>query len=137
MGTHPVTATYSGTTTLAGSSDTVDQVVGLGATSTDLTSSRNPSPQKQPITFTATITTAAGLPVTTGTVQFTDGTTPIGAPVALSAAGTASVTTSELSVGSHTVRATYSGTATLAGSSDTLSQVVEKRRGPPPGRPRS
>jgi hypothetical protein len=88
-------------------------------TTTTGVSSVNPSTAGQSVTFTATVTTGATA-VTIGTVQFSEGATPRGAPVTVAGDGTA----------------TYSGTPTLDGSTDTVAQVVEKRRGPPPGRPR-
>lgn len=123
VGTHPITATYSGTSTLLTSNGTVSQVVNQAATSTDLTSSVNPSTAGQPVTFTATVTTG-GNPVTTGTVQFSDDGAPLGAPVTVAADGTAAFTTSALTAGTHPIAATYSGTSTLAGSSDTIEQLV-------------
>lgn len=78
------------------------------ATTTAVTSSVNPSVFGQPVTFTATVSTA-GLGTPSGNVQFFDGATPIGAPVALNASGQAQVTTSSLSVGNHTITANYAG----------------------------
>ncbi|HWS58636.1 MAG TPA: PKD domain-containing protein, partial [Actinotalea sp.] len=59
-----------------------------------------------------------------GTVQLSDGATPLGT-VSLNAAGTATLTTSALSVGTHPITATFSGTATVAASSGSLTQLVE------------
>ena len=80
------------------------------ATTTSVTSSADPSVFGQPVTFTATVSTA-GLGTPTGTVQFFDGANPIGAPVALNGSGQAQLTTSSLSVGSHTITASYSPNA--------------------------
>ena len=71
----------------------------------------------QPVTFTATVTGAltAGSVAPTGTVQFTANGVPLGGPVPLSAvsagSATASITTSSLSPGTHTISAQYSGDA--------------------------
>jgi hypothetical protein len=78
------------------------------ATTTVVSSSANPSVFGQPVTFTATVSTA-GLGTPSGNVQFFDGATPIGGPVALNASGQAQVTTSSLSVGNHTITADYAG----------------------------
>ena len=78
------------------------------ATTTSVTSSANPSVFGQPVTFTATVTTA-GLGTPSGNVQFSDGATPIGGPVALNVSGQAQITTSALSVGPHTITANYAG----------------------------
>ncbi|QAY72648.1 Ig-like domain repeat protein [Agromyces protaetiae] len=94
---------------------------------TKVTSSKNPSVVGRSVTFTATVKTtgAPGSPVRTGTVQFRDGSTPLGAPVAVRSNGTASFTTSALSVGPHTIAADYSGTAALTPSTATLVQRVD------------
>lgn len=101
-------------------------------TTTTVTSSANPSVFGQPVTFTATVSSAAGVP--TGNVQFFDGATPIGGAVALNGSGIAQVTTSSLSVGNHTISASYAGATnacigTFNGSSGNLTgnpQVVNK-----------
>jgi hypothetical protein len=77
-------------------------------TTTTVTSSADPSVFGQPVTFTATVATS-GLGTPTGNVQFFDGANPIGAPVALNGSGQAQLTTSALSVGSHTITAQYAG----------------------------
>jgi len=84
------------------------------ATTTSVTSSADPSVFGQPVTFTATVTTA-GLGTPTGNVQFFDGATPIGSAVALNASGQAQVTTSSLSVGNHTITAQYAGESQSGG----------------------
>ena len=79
----------------------------------------------QSVTFTATVT-SGGNPVTTGTVDFTEGATTLAAGVALNGSGQATFTTSALTAGSHPITATYSGTAALATSSGAVTQVVLK-----------
>ena len=66
----------------------------------------------QPITFVAKVS-AAGTP--TGTVTFLDNGTTL-ATVAVDGSGTATLTTSALAVGSHSITATYSGDAGLGGA---------------------
>lgn len=78
MRQYTITADYSGTSTLQESSDSVDQVVNRVATATVLTSSLNPSNVGDPVTFTATVT-CGGSPVASGTVQFSDGGSNLGA----------------------------------------------------------
>jgi uncharacterized delta-60 repeat protein len=90
------------------------------ATTTTLSSSLNPSASGQQVTFTAAVTGATP----TGTVTFFDGASPLGAPVAL-AAGSASLSVSSLSAGSHSITARYSGDANNAEStSSPLTQQV-------------
>jgi hypothetical protein len=60
--------------------------------------------------------TAQVSPTAAGTVQFLDGTTAIGAPVAVTN-GTAALTTSALTVGAHTLSAAFTSTDAAFGSS--------------------
>jgi hypothetical protein len=92
-------------------------------TATAIVSSQNPSDLGATVTFTATVT--AGSPVTTGTVTFRDGATVLAAGVAVNGSGQASFTTSALASGSHTISATYDGTAHFATSSASLVQLVD------------
>lgn len=97
-----------------------------GLTTTAVTTGGTPTLSGTAVKFTATVT-GPGLPA--GNVQFYDGPTPLGDPVALTA-GAASLTTSSLSVGSHQITATYTGSTDYAGStSDPITQVVTS---PPP-----
>jgi hypothetical protein len=124
-GTHTITAVYGGDSNFAGaSSSALSQVVNRANTSTALTSSVNPSANGQAVTFTATITTAAGAP--TGTVTFADGATTL-ATITLSG-GSAAFTTSTLAVGSHSITAAYGGDNNFTGSTSTaLSQTVNSQ----------
>jgi len=83
-------------------------LLNTGGTTVKLTSSANPSTSGQPVTFTATVRASvpgSGLPG--GTVTFKDGNSTLGT-VTLSN-GAASLTTSGLGVGKHTIKADYSG----------------------------
>ncbi|MDQ3814371.1 MAG: Ig-like domain-containing protein, partial [Armatimonadota bacterium] len=77
------------------------------------------------VTFTATVTPVApGAGTPTGTVTFRDGATVLGTGT-LNANRQASITTSSLAVGSHTITATYNGNGNFNGSaSPVLTQVV-------------
>ncbi|MCG6204084.1 putative Ig domain-containing protein [Rhodopseudomonas sp. HC1] len=93
----------------------------IAATTTTLTSSRNPSDAGQAVSFAATVT-ASGT-AATGTVTFTDGGVTLGS-VALSA-GVATLTTSGLTVGSHTIVASFAGNTSFgASTSQPLLQAV-------------
>lgn len=96
------------------------------STTTALTSSVNPSVSGQSVTFTATVTSAQGVP--TGTVQFKDGGANLGSPVALNQNGVATLSTSSLAVGTHTITAEYGGGGNFLASTGTLSggQVVNQ-----------
>ena len=79
VGTHAITAGYSGDTNFATSSGSVLQTVNKASASTTVTSSVNPLVFGQNVTFTATVSAVnpgAGTP--TGTVTFLDGATSIG-----------------------------------------------------------
>ena len=98
----------------------------LGTTTTQLTSSVNPSTVGQSVTFTATVTSAAFKQTPTGTVNFLDGTSSLGSS-GLGSNGTASFSTASLSVGTHSITAKYSGDGNFLGStSAVLSQVVQQ-----------
>jgi hypothetical protein len=91
-----------------------------------VTSSLNPSPYSQAVGFTARVSAAAGSPcAVTGTVQFVIDGASLGAPVAL-ANGVATLGgVTGLAVGSHGVRAVYSGNGCAQEStSPILTQVV-------------
>ncbi|MEQ1646587.1 MAG: DUF4394 domain-containing protein, partial [Pyrinomonadaceae bacterium] len=99
------------------------------ATTTTVTSSANPSVVGQSVTFTATVATTPVGGTPTGTVQFFDGASPLGAPVALSGlVSQAQVTTSALTLGNHTITAQYtSNNAAFPNSSGSMTgnpQVV-------------
>ncbi len=124
IGTHSLTAQYSGDGVFAGSTSSATlQTVNKTDTTIGLTSNHNPSNNGQPVTFKATVSPS----MATGIVQFFDGSTLLGG-VAL-ASGSASLTVSGLSVGSHSITATYSGDGNYNGStSGVLTQVVRKKK---------
>ena|SRR5437899_8613559 len=94
-------------------------------TTTALRSSANPSAFGQPVTFTATVTKQFGKGTPTGTVTFFDGATRMGS-AALNSSGVAMFTISTLTVGTHSIKADYSGDANFVASmSPVLSQIVE------------
>src|SRR5262249_37685415 len=106
VGSQTITATDSVTGTITGNAVVS---VGKASTTTAVTSSLNPAINGQSVTLTATISvTSPGSGTPTGTVDFLDGgvTIAAGRPVS---GGTASYTTSSLSIGGHTITAVYSG----------------------------
>ncbi|WP_167344252.1 Ig-like domain-containing protein, partial [Streptomyces novaecaesareae] len=102
VGTHVLTAVYSGDTAFNGSTSAVDaQTVTTADTTTALTSLPDPSVFGQAKVLTATVTAVApGAGTPTGTVSFFDGATLLGTAT-LDAGGTATFTTSDLDVGTH------------------------------------
>ena len=96
--------------------------------STILTSSLNPSPYGQSVTFSVTVTaTSSGAATPTGNITFTDGATVLSSqPLQSSGTATASAqfTTASLTAGSHPITATYNTTTGSSASSASLTQVV-------------
>lgn len=128
LGNHTLQAQYAGTADYQGSSSaTQTYTVNPAPTMTTLTSSANPSSMGQSVTFTATVSSSVG--TLTGSVTFADNGTQLG--VVTLNNGTATLSTSALTVDSHTITAVFtSSSANFAGSSATpLTQVVQA---PPP-----
>jgi hypothetical protein len=121
-GTHTIKAVYNGSSGYGPSSASVFQIVEPAATATTLTSSLNPAPFGQTVTFTAVVTSAeAAIPA--GKVTIKDGKTVLGTASLIN--GEAQISTSLLARGSHTLTATYAGSANFSGSSGTLSQTIQ------------
>jgi hypothetical protein len=115
---HFISAVYSGDSNFSAGTATLVQVVHASATTTTVSATPNPVNFGQSVTLTATVTPAvSGLPGLTGTVTFLDGSTVLGQlPVG---SGTATLTTTELGVGGHTITAVYNGDPEYAMSSGT------------------
>ncbi len=138
VGSHAVSAIFSSDNpdVLGSSGDLVlgfihlPQDVTAADTTTAVGSSSNPSEFGGAVTFTATESVVApggGSP--TGTVQFEDDGSALGAPVAVDGSGHATLTTSGIAVGTHTISAVYSSdSANFNGSSGDLSQTVGRAR---------
>ncbi len=101
------------------------QVINRAGSTVKLASNANPARPGQAITLTATVTVSppgAGTP--TGTVTFYDGSASIGA-VPVNSAGNASLVVSTLTVGTHSLSASYGGDSSfLASVSSTLAEEV-------------
>ena len=133
VGLNSITAFYSGAANFSTSrSAAVSQQVNQASTTTALTSSANPSKFGQSITFKATISvTSPGHGTPTGTVTFYNGTTVLGTGSV--SGGIATFTTSSLSVGTHSIKAVYSGNSDCQTStSAVLTQVVNQSAGSSP-----
>lgn len=126
-------------TNITTSTDTVNQIVcgtttslspfaifsatGPVSTTTTLTSSVNSATVGQTVTLTALVTPSlVGTP--TGTIAFSDGSTVLGT-ASLGSSSSASITTTMLGAGPHSITATYSADTYFAGStSSTLALTV-------------
>ena len=125
VGTHSVTAVYSGDANFSASTSaavTVNVAVPAKvATNTSLSASATQLTSGQSVTFTAGVTPQSGSGAPTGLVTFLDGSSQIG--VVMLSAGSASFGSANLSVGSHAISATYSGDANYVASSSAAVNV--------------
>ena len=129
VGSHAITASYSGDRNFTASTGSLTQTVNQAATTTTtaVTSSANPSVTGQTVTYTATVS-----PVPDGgTVAFSDGGTPItgcGAQQVDTSAGTATCQISYKIAGTHPITASYSGDTAFTASTSTgsLTQTVNQ-----------
>lgn len=128
-GNHFITATYSGDANHAASAATMVQKVHANATVTQLALSVNPAAQGQSVLLTASVgpvPSNAGAP--SGMVTFYDGNIAIG-QVAL-AGGSASITRSDLTFGTHALTATYASDSQFAASSASNTLTVNPNSPP-------
>jgi hypothetical protein len=123
-GSHAITASYLGSGDFAPSTSPIlEQAVTGTPTSTALSSSRNPSFSHQNVVFTATVSCGSGTPG--GSVIFYDSAAAL--DTAVLSDGVATFTDAALSVGSHSITASYQGFGTCAPStSAALIQVVNQ-----------
>ena len=123
VGTKSITAIYSGDTTFAGSTSAVlSQVINKANSTTNVTSSPNPSSSGQAVTITATVSPQfSGTP--SGSVNFKVGSTNLGS--ATLSSGVASINVTSLPTGTDTITATYTGSTNFNKSSGTTTQIVQ------------
>jgi hypothetical protein len=127
-GPHSITAVYQGSPVYSPSTSapqTVTVAPGLASTTTSFTVSAPSITAGQTETLTATVQTT-GTTAPTGMVTFNDqngylGSANLSAPTA---GGTATVSLSNLTVGSHTITATYGGDTNYAASTSTAKTVT-------------
>ncbi len=121
--THTINALYSGDTVFKPAQATLTQTLGFPAAvslAMTITSSANPAALGQSVTFTVSFQATGGSP--TGTVQFSDGTTPLGtAPVTNKKA---TFSTSKLTGGSHAIIANYPGDKIFQPAIASIGEVI-------------
>lgn len=123
LGSHVVTATYSGDSSNLASSGTVTVNVDASATSFALTATPQTPLFGESVTLDVALTSPAGVP--TGSVTLTDSGNPVGTVQLVN--GAASFALPNLSVGTHALTVTYPGDGPrLAGTGSTV--VVVKVR---------
>lgn len=125
VGTHSIAAAYSGDTNfLASTSSALSQIVNQASTVTSLTSSASSPILNTSVTLTANLSVVgpgAGTP--TGTITFQEGSNVLSTS-AVGSSEQATFSTASLSVGTHSLVASYSGDTNFQPSSGTFSQRV-------------
>jgi len=121
VGTHTIMASYAGDTAYSSAASApLTQVVGKLPTTTTISQTAGAQMMNGSVTFSATVSSTS--PVPTGTITFLDGTTVLGTvalntnggvAVGFQLTGTAAITVSTLTGGSHTITAVYSGDASF------------------------
>jgi ELWxxDGT repeat protein len=126
LGSHTITAFYSGDSNFLTSSAMTVEVVNQDSSVTLLSSSVNPAAFGQGVALTATVSSQApGAGTPTGTVDFKEGATDLTPGGVTLSGGQAVFKTSSLAVGQHTITATYGGDANFTGSSGNNSAAPE------------
>jgi hypothetical protein len=122
-GVHSINAVYSGDSNFLGGSGSLSQTVNKASTIGKLASSVNPSGFGEPITMKAMIATQFGGQAS-GSITFKDGATTLGSSTV--SGNVASLTTSSLAIGTHSITGVYGGNSNFTGSTSTvLSQIVQ------------
>jgi hypothetical protein len=122
LGTHSITARYTGDNKSAASTSPIlVQTVARANSSISVTAPDDSIKAGSPATFTATIAPASA----TGTVTFFDGSTAISGAIAVNN-GTARFAISTLSTGTHSITARYNGDANFNGSTSPAVRVKVK-----------
>jgi hypothetical protein len=128
LGTHIITASYGGdANNNAALSLPLSELVQRATTQTSMAVSAVTSTVNSTETLTVTVTGSGGIPG--GQVTFLDGTNVIGTAI-LSANGSASLSVSNLSLGQHTLSASYGGDTNDAASSSPA-QTITVNKGAP------
>jgi hypothetical protein len=124
VGSYSLSYSYLGSATFSTANNTSTKLaVNAIASTTAITSSLNPAPYGQPVTFTATVSGQASGATPAGTVTFLDETSTLGTGTLSN--GQTTYTTSSLTATTHSVTASYSGDAIYAVSSAAaLPQVI-------------
>jgi hypothetical protein len=124
-GSCTITASQSGNASYNAAPDVQRSFnIAKAASATAVSSSLSPADFGQSITLTVTVSSAAGTPG--GTAQLKDNGANLGAPVSLNAAGIATLVTSSLTPGTHSITADYSGNTNFLAGSGTMAggQVI-------------
>jgi hypothetical protein len=123
-GAHSLTATYAGDSIFnASTSSPYSLIINGEAVHIDVSGSPNPAETGSNVTFTANVSAVQGFPG--GSVSFMDGNSPLGPPLPLTGQGVATLSTSSLAVGTHSISASFAGTANfLPGVSAPMQETI-------------
>jgi large repetitive protein len=122
LGTHQLTATYSGDPSfMASSSGPVSITVTKGPTTTILLTPSG-APPNTAVVLQAVVFPNLGVAFPTGTVQFFDGTTALGAPVTLNNE-LATLTAIQLPNGANSITAAYAGDSNFNSSTSAAASI--------------
>jgi hypothetical protein len=127
VGAHSITGVYSGNASYGRStSPALSHTVNKASSSTTVSSSHDPSAFGQSVTFTASVAAVSpGSGTPAGTVTFKNGGAMLGSGSLVS--GKATFSSSSLTVGAHSVTATYNGSTNYSTStSAVVTQTVNK-----------
>ena len=125
VNSHSIIATYNAdANNLTSSSTPLSETIQIATTFLSLTSSPNPAIAGVAVTFTSNLTWNGAQP--TGAIVFKDGATVLGT-LPINGSTPATLTLSNLSVGTHPITASYAGDANDSASvSSTISQVIQQ-----------
>jgi hypothetical protein len=130
-GGHAIFATFSGDTNYLSTSGNLSLSIASATPTTTVSSSLNPSTVNAPVAFTVNVMGGTTVAVT-GTASVSAGATPLGQCTlgtwSAATGASCSVSASSLSVGNHSITASYSGNSSYNSSStaSALTQVVNK-----------
>jgi hypothetical protein len=125
-GDHNITGSYGGDPNFMASMTSVSQTVTKSPTTTNASSTPNPSVHGQSVTFNVTVAASSGgTAVPSGTITFSEDASTLGSAL-LDNTGRASLTVNSLAAGTHDVTASYGGDTNFLGSTASVSQTVNK-----------
>jgi hypothetical protein len=126
LGTHTITAMYSGDANFSASTSSAVSVIVAAppkiATVTMISTSATQLTSGQSVTFMANVKAQSGSGAPTGTIVFLDSGSQLGS--ATLSAGAASFTSATLAAGTHTIAATYGGDADYVASNSAAETVT-------------
>jgi MYXO-CTERM domain-containing protein len=123
-GTHSITASYAATTNYgASASSALSQAISVGGVTAAVVTSGTPSTFGGAVTFTATLSGFVPATPPSGSIAFADGATALGTGT-LDASGVATLMTSALGGGTHSITATYAGDSNYGTANASVMQVV-------------